>query len=384
MSGRERILSALKRKPIDRIPFVPLIEPYTLMDMPEEISSKAVGRGFDPMRMVAACRALGCDPMIRHVPATTPLGQHTAHLAMLGSFADPVEARSTFDQGTLTETLTTPAGTVFGQWKFTDKVGLIPHAIKHAVTNYEELKIFHSAVEHLTAEHVKPDHGIFMEVERAIGDDGIATASVSNSPLMYLIEVAWGLENTYYMLQDYPAEVEDILERLHGSLKRYVEVLAETKAEVVIQYENTSTTLLSPKVFEKYCLPCLNEYADILTSAGKIFLIHMCGRLYGLRDWIARGRFTGVCDIPPHPTGDFPLDVAAASLPGKVVVGGIDPTTFISEDSAFVEAEVSGLIERIKPYPGVLLGSADVTPRGARVENFVIIRRLVETVGRYA
>ena len=67
----------------------------------------------------------------------------------------------------------------------------------------------------------------------------------------------------------------------------------------------------------------------------------------------------------------------------KIVIGGIDPTTFISEDSDFVRSEVSGLIDRIKPFKGVMLGSADVTPRGARVENFRLIRELIDTRGTY-
>jgi len=49
-----------------------------------------------------------------------------------------------------------------------------------------------------------------------------------------------------------------------------------------------------------------------------------------------------------------------------------------------VKAEISGLIKRIKPFRGVLLGSADVTPRGAQVENFRLIRHLVDTLGTYS
>ena len=151
----------------------------------------------------------------------------------------------------------------------------------------------------------------------------------------------------------------------------------------VIEYENTSSTLLSPNIFRKHVLPFLNEYAEILKAAGKIYLIHMCGRLRAFKEDLAAGGFHGIIDAPPPPTGDFPLDEAAASLPGKVVIGGVDPTTFICPDPAFVEAEISGLLERLKPFRGVMLGSADVAPRGALPENFKLIRRLIDTVGAY-
>lgn len=376
-------MAALALDPVDKIPFVPLVDHFTLMDMPPAIIGGLTTRDPYPARMATASRALGCDLMIRHVPV---MGFHrgAVHMQLLGGFGPEVETKIDFKDSVLEETLVTPIGTLTGQWAFSDKVGSIPHAIKHVVNNLEEMKIFHWAVDHMDRNRPEPLYENFNLVDKDIGDDGIATTSFNNTPLMFLIEMVWGLENTYYLLNDYPREVEDILQQLHLSLKRQLEVIVESPAQVVIEYENTSSTLLSPKMFRKYVLPFLNEYAGILRSAGKIYLIHMCGRLRAFKEDLAAGRFHGIIDAPPPPTGDFPLDEAAAGLPGKVVIGGVDPTTFISPDPAFVEAEISGLLERLKPFRGVMLGSADVAPRGALPENFKLIRRLVDTVGSYS
>ncbi len=370
-------------QPVDRIPFSPLIDTYTLMEMPPEIMGESPMPVFNPETHVAAARALGCDIMARHILSTATSMSGAPHLESLGRFVSPVEASSEFDAGRLIETISTPVGTLTGIWQFTDKVGWIPHMIKSPVTNHEELKIFHYAVDHLDPALPAISYDMFLKIDKSIGDDGIATASVSNSPLMYLIEMAWGLENAYYMLQDYPEEVEDIVAKLHASLIRHAHALAESPAEVIIQYENTSSTLLSPDIFRRYCLPCLNECADIIMDAGKIFLVHMCGKLRAFTDDIAGGRFMGIADIPPPPTGDLPLDEAKARLPEKVVVGGIDPTTFLTQDTNLLEKEISELIEKIKPRRGVVLGSADTAPRGTPPENFRLIRKLVETIGAY-
>ena len=165
------------------------------------------------------------------------------------------------------ETLVTPLGTLTGHWAFSRRVGSIPHAIKHVVNNPEEMKIFHWAVEHMDLNRPESLYENFNLADQDIGDDGIATTSFNNTPLMFLIEMVWGLENTYYLLNDYPGEVEAILQQLHLSLKRQLEVIIESPARVVIEYENTSSTLLSPKMFRKYVLPFLNEYAEILRSA---------------------------------------------------------------------------------------------------------------------
>jgi hypothetical protein len=74
---------------------------------------------------------------------------------------------------------------------------------------------------------------------------------------------------------------------------------------------------------------------------------------------------------------------AAAGLPGKVLTGGIDATTFIEPDLHRVEAKISALIEGIKPHPGVLLGSADTAPRGTPLETLRLIQHLVSTAGSY-
>jgi len=383
MTPRERIIAALNFKPVDRIPFVPLIEPFTLMDMPEEIKGERMGGGFDPLRSARAGKALGCDMILRHVGVTRDSRFEAPHLQSLGCFESPVRANLDFKGDTLIETISTPVGTISGHWRFTDRVGSIPHSVRHCVTNHEEMEIFHYAVEHLSKNPPLLDPEEFFQIETAVGEDGLSTASISNSPLMFLIEMAWGLENTYFMLQDYPEEVEDILDNLHRSLINQVKAMADSPAKVIIQYENTSSTLLSPAIFRKYCLPYMNEYAEILDEAGKIFLIHMCGKIRSFQDDIAAAKFHGIIDIAPQPTGDFPLDMAANGLPGKIVIGGVDPTTFISEDRDFVRSEVSGLIDRIKPFKGVMLGSADVTPRGARVENFRLIRELIDDRGTY-
>ncbi len=383
MTGRERITAALESKPVDKIPFVPLIGPFTLMDMPTEIRGEGPIAGFDPARMSAAARALECDLMIRHVAVNDRYGEGAVHAQMLGGFVPPVETKAGFEDGRLVETIITPVGTLTGKWGFTDRVGIIPHATKHLVNNYEELKIFHWAVDHLKTEPAAPLYDLFIAADNKIGEDGIATTSFSNSPIMFLIEMVWGLENTYYLLHDHPEEVKDILDKLHASVKLNLEVVAQSPAKVVIQYENTSSTLLSPTIFREHVLPYFNEYAEILRGAGKIYLVHMCGRLNAFKEDLAGAEFSGIIDIPPQPTGDFPLDVAAASLPDKIVIGGVDPTTFISPDSKFVEEEVAGLIQRLKPFKGVMLGSADVTPRGALPQNFKLIRRLIDTIGTY-
>ena len=380
MTARERILAALRRQPVDRLPFTPLIDHYVLLDLYPEIwrEKDRLKRAWITLK---ASRAFEIDVLLRHVPVIKTIGVNSVFIEQLGQFGGPCQVRSVLKNDLLIETLDTPVGSLSGTWGFTEESGILPHPVKHLVNNYEELKIYHYAVEHMRPKQVVPDYETFLAVDKAIGRDGIATTSFHNTPLMHLIECVWGLENTIYLLNDHRAEVEDILEKLYHPQKQFVEQLAASPAQIAINYENTSSTLISPKYFRRYCLPHLNEYAQILHSAGKINLVHMCGKLRAFVDDFREGlEADGIADIAPAPTGDLPLYEAAANLGGKVVVGGIDATTFINPAPEGVEAKVSDLIARLKPYRGVLLGSGDATPRGAPVENFHLIRRLVDVL----
>jgi putative sterol carrier protein/uroporphyrinogen-III decarboxylase len=384
MSSHERILAALRKQEVDRIPFVPLIDTYSLLDMPAAVQ-QALQAGANEgywQGIFAALKEIGCDIMLRHVYVTKP-APGAPHLNGFGLFMPPVKTSSRMEGPVLVETLETPVGTLTGTWGFTEAHGWIPHPINHVVNNYEELKIFAYAVEHLSMEMPEADFENYLNAEKALGEAGLATTSFLNTPLMDLIETCWGLENTYYLLHDNPSEVEAILEQLHRVQRQTVMRIAESPAPVVIEYENTSSTLLSPSIFKRYCMPILNEYADILRAAGKIFLVHMCGKLKAFEIDLANAHFDGVADISPPPTGNFTLDEAAAYMPGKVVVGGIDATTFIEPDLHKVEAKVASLIDRIKPRLGVLLGSADTVPRGTPLETLRLIQHLTETAGSY-
>jgi uroporphyrinogen-III decarboxylase len=251
------------------------------------------------------------------------------------------------------------------------------------VNNYEELKILAYAVDHLTLEPPAPRHDIYERYDKLIGDEGLPTVNLMNTPFMHLIEFVIGLQNTYLLLHEHREEMEHVLTQLHQSQRRHVEALAASPAQVIVEYENISSTLLSPSYYRKYCLPVQNDYARILKSAGKIYLIHMCGKLRAFIPDFQQAVFSGITDIAPLPTGDLPISDAATNLPGKIVMGGIDATTFASNDTTFVEREVTYVIQKLKPYRGVFLGSGDAMPKNTRVENVRLVKRLVDSLGTY-
>ena len=59
LSSRERLLTALSFKPVDRLPFAPLIDNYFVSSLPEQ--------GYN-MEIIEAMKYIGCDIIERHIP----------------------------------------------------------------------------------------------------------------------------------------------------------------------------------------------------------------------------------------------------------------------------------------------------------------------------
>ncbi len=162
-------------------------------------------------------------------------------------------------------------------------------------------------------------------------------------------------------------------------------ILAASEAEVVISYENLSTTLTSPSNYEDFDRRYCDDYASICRGAGKTYLTHMCGRLSGFSNQLCHANQDGFIDVAPAPTGDIAFGEAKAGwAKDKVLVGGIDATAFAGLSPEDMRVYVRRLLDEIQQEAGgfhkFILGSGDAMPSGAPVP---VVRAVGETLRDY-
>jgi hypothetical protein len=149
----------------------------------------------------------------------------------------------------------------------------------------------------------------------ALGDAGVETIFGPPTPLLDLIMFQIRVGAIYYLMADYPDEMDSLLATMHRRNCEYYEIAAAGPGEVVRPFEDTSTTLVSPTMFRRYCLPQLRDYGDICRAHGKLFVPHLCGLLKNvLPDLTAAGIDGIVCS---------PLEAAsvrALAGPGAILV----------------------------------------------------------------
>lgn len=143
--------------------------------------------------------------------------------------------------------------------------------------------------------------------------------------MQQLLELDMGLVNFYGLLQDYPSEVEGLLEAMQQArLQEWRMTVDVTPAPALIPVENTSSTLISPALYRRYSLPQLREVVEVCHGAGKLAVFHMCGWLRDLLPAIRETGLDGINAATPPPHGDTTVEqVLDACGEDFLVLGGI-------------------------------------------------------------
>lgn len=388
MGPKQRILAALHCQPVDRIPFTPLIGSFARGQMPTR---------YQRMPLWEFYAEFGIDPWIRNISAhaTWPPQSFVPDSTMMpASLAvtmakknvvgkqrcGSVEIRNQRSGHESAVHVETPVGTLRSVWRNTPGSPHVPFCVEHMLKKVEDIQVFRYILDHTS---VEPAYEDLRAAQGALGEQVVVDAYGHCTPVQDLIMFHMGLQEFVFMLQDHPEQVVGLLEQMLEIRKMEYRVLAQSPAEIIVTYENTSTTLLSPKYMAEYEFPALAEYSRILHAAGKLHLVHMCGRIQAVLPLIVESPIDGIVDIAPPPTGDCDFSVACAQLAavGKCIAGGIDCTAFLGLSPEMLEAYVYDRLSQVTPGLGFLLGSGDAVPIGVPIENIVAVVSAVHEFG---
>lgn len=376
MTSRERLMCALRGERVDRLPWVPLLDGYYMTAQPPgkdildayrevgaDVMERAVWtygwnlslpRDADRLRDFEAGRAVRFED--EGIVVTVQLSEDPKGRMLVRSYEIPGR--------TLTE-----------RALYTEQSPYIPFPVEMLVKDPEDLE----AYEYLVARRrFFSNYEAFTREDERIGDAGIATDAGQPTPIQDLLQHVIGIEpfyTTFYA--EHRSQVDSVMRTMHRKNLEAYEIMAQSPADVVIDYENTSISYISPTIYGEHVSPCINDYADVLHERGKIYLTHRCGLLKGLLELIGAERDDGVVDISPAPTGDTTLWEARRAWPDKVVIGGIDPTFLTSWSIDRLKAYVAEAHKQLAGCTGVMLGSGDAVPKNALLENLVAVGDVV-------
>ncbi|MGD1995948.1 MAG: uroporphyrinogen decarboxylase family protein [Anaerolineae bacterium] len=354
MTGRERILATLRGEETDRLCWAPLVDAYFTSSLPEQ--------GYEELSVPDAVRLVGADVIERHCPTVRQVEDP--------SIARRTERRVDGER----EIIETSVGNLTIE-RHSSRKGHTSYISKHPVVTVEDVRALQYVKEH--TRYVE-DFAALRERDRRIGDDGIATSSGPTSPIQEFLQTLCGVQQTIYLLKDHPDEVETCFEVMHEKNREAYRLICEGPAEVVIDYEDTSSTVISPTFFRKYCAPFIDDYADICHEAGKIFVTHMCGKISAFSEQIGAGRQDGVDSVCPPPTGDtWSHEARQAWGPEKVIIGGLDPPTLERVSAEETREYVASVLDQMPTFRRFILSTGDATAYRTPVENLRATTKIV-------
>ena len=287
MNFRQRLMTVLRGGKADRVPVT--IYHWLLLDTPA--GKRLHADGLIPIGSRRVFRERQREVTVRRTESVYQGNKQT-----LTRIETPV--------GTLTERSTLDP-TYGSRW-------IQEHLIK-SVDDYRVMKFVFDHTE------IEPALDDYVAADRAMGDEGIVLGEVLPIPVQWLLVEIMGFGPWSEGVLLHPDEFDELLESLTRCYKRQVEIAADSPAEVIWLGDNVTGTVMSPRLFGKYCRPIYDLAASLLRQAGKISFAHYDGANRPLRDCIAGAPLDVIEAFTPPPMGDMTVAEARQAWPDKVL-----------------------------------------------------------------
>lgn len=354
MTPRERLLGAITGRPIDRMPFSPFLA-YYWEHLPVEEQAKG---------QFAYLKEMGADPLLRGVYHTTKFVYENCECTEKRNGPERCMIWET-PVGTLTEiSRYSPAGNTY-------------YRTNHAVSTAEDFKVLQYIHEHLKV--VETPQVLEADMAR-LGDEALILPLIGvegKTAFQSLVERWVGTENLVYALYDEPEVVEECLAVMQARDEESVRLAVNSPADGFIFWEDSSTTNVSPSMFEKYTMPSINRWGEIIHQSGKLLIHHACGYIRDLLPLMAEMNIDAIESITPLPTGNVTMQQANQLLPEHIaLIGGIDPVRLLNDTPEEVFAEARRLLHDLRNRRFVL-ANADSCPPGVAYEKLKGLADLV-------
>jgi len=349
MTSRERLMTALKREKPDRMPVtVHQWQPYHLDTYLGGISD------------LEAFEQFGMDAQVQYFES---MGQFWLVEADFDRFSTPEwrnEAQVVSNDPNnrlVNHTVTTPEGTLTYQTAGDRKTTWLT---EYMVKREEDIQLVgkYMPVPSLDVDLVTP-------VYDKIGDRGILRGFVWGDQVgcwqhaCCLADINWLIVQCY----DAPDWLHEFLGMLLEKKLRFVESMRGAKFDLIETGGGaSSSTVLSPKLHEEFCLKYDRPIHDALHDLGFLVTYHTCGGTLGIEEHIvANGCDASETLAPPSVGGNQEPWDFALKIDGRVaLIGGVDQHSVVTDgSSATIRRAVHHLFNTVGSNGGYICSLSD-------------------------
>jgi len=209
------------------------------------------------------------------------------------------------------------------------------------------------------------DHKAINKAYDHLGDAGILRGFIwgDQAGCWQHVCVLHGTEKMIWAAIDYPNWVHEFLRILLDKKLTWIEEnMPKAKFDIVETGGGAaSSTVISPKMYEEFCLPYDREINDALHRAGQLAVHHTCGGMYGLFDLII-ANYTDASETltPKIQGGNIDGYELYEAMHGKVsLIGGMAQSLLENGTTEEIQDEVYRLFEVFGQNGGYICSSCD-------------------------
>jgi len=367
MTSRERILNTLRGKKVDRIPWLPVCTRTFFLSLPEYqkkfpykwwnedggISEELIEEELT--FRIDFYKNIGIDFM--------QWGGKSVNIKR------NVKIKRQKKDNELIVKYETPEGNLEETFTFSEE-SQTPYRKTYLLKSEKDFKVYKYILENTK---VKKNFSSVENQLKIIGENGVIFAGEEVFPPMHFyVNDSLGIENLVFFLLDKNKELEELLEIQENIVIETTSLLTESPLEIFLHGATWDIGRISPKIYEKYYLPCFKRYNRILHEKGKICLDHLSGqRIKPFLGLIEHGEFDGIYGfVFPSLKGDIPLKELVKRWKEKKIIpmGGLDPNFLAVSKPDEIKNRVKRLIEEVGDKP-FILGTSDDVVYGTPLKN---------------
>jgi len=348
LTPKERILSVFRRKTPDRIP----LGAYSFL-LPRGTTEREVrekGCGIVHFERVYATEIKNVEISIKEIWEDGGKVTIRTYRTPIGSLYEKIKLGSGYHT----------------QWI---KEFMIKNPSDYNVAKYiTENTIYHK------------NYDYFIEAQENLGEDGILLANMDRTPLQRTLIELTGTERLCIDLYERPDIVEDLFDSLQAKQDEIYQIAADSPAEVIHNWDNLTEDITEPRWFQKYCLPLYNKYGHMLHEKGKIYAVHMDGKLNHLKDLIAKAEIDVVESFTlPGAGGNLSIQEAKDIWKDKAIVANL-PAFLCFKDESFIRKYVQELLTQV-PKDRFMLDVSEDLPQKFWKQTLSVVADAVQTYG---
>ena len=216
---------------------------------------------------------------------------------------------------------------------------------------------------------VKADSTSIKEAKNRLGDRGIIRShpyySGQGGPWQALCYM-YGTEKAIFMAMDEPDRLHAILQTILQKSLQTTRLWEGVTSKMIDMVEtgggSASSTVISPALFEEFCLPYDQKQNALFHQLGIKTVSHLCGGVMPMLDLVAESGADGLETMTPKAMGgDCDLTEASRCIGDKLFfIGGFDQTAgFERGTPEKIRKQVFDCFEATKDYGGYIISPSD-------------------------